>query len=387
MTEKLYYKDSHISEFEAEVIECRKEKKGFALILDKTAFFPEGGGQLPDTGVIGEARVSDVQEKQGEILHYADREIAEGTSVHCAIDYEQRLRRMQNHSGEHIVSGITHRLHGYNNVGFHMGEECMTLDFDGELEERDILEIETLANEAVRDNIPIVATFPQPEELKNIDYRSKLELTHDVRIVTIEGIDCCACCAPHVKRTGEVGVIKILEAERHRGGMRLSVVCGMDALDNYRLRQDSNSAISVLLSSKRDKTAEAVERLKNERDGYKERISALSMELIKLKAESYPQSEGNIAVFDDILDEVALREFVNLLMEKCSGIAAAFSGSDEKGWRYIIGSKNIDLRKNAAAINSGIGGRGGGKSAMIQGSAEEKRENIEKFIRNFSACD
>lgn len=383
MTEKLYYKDSHLHEFEAEVTECRKEKKGFALILDKTAFFPEGGGQLPDTGYIGEARVTDVQEINGEILHYTDREIKAGTAVKCALDYEQRLRRMQNHSGEHIVSGITHKLHGYNNVGFHMGEECMTLDFDGELEEKDILEIETLANEAVRKNIPIIAEFPDPDKLKNIDYRSKLELTHDVRIVTIEGVDCCACCAPHVSMTGEVGVIKILEAERHRGGMRLSVVCGMDALQNYRLRQDSNSAISVLLSSKRDKTAEAVERLKNERDGYKERISQLSMELIKLKAESFCQREGNICVFDDILDEVALRELVNLLMEKCTGMAAAFSGSDEKGWRYIIGSKNQDLRKNAAAINSGIGGRGGGKPAMIQGSAGESRENIEKFVLSY----
>ncbi len=383
MTEKLYYKDSHLHEFEAEVTECRKEKMCFALILDKTAFFPEGGGQLPDTGYIGEARVTDVQELNGEILHYTDREIKAGTAVKCALDYEQRLRRMQNHSGEHIVSGITHKLHGYNNVGFHMGEECMTLDFDGELEEKDILEIETLANEAVRNNIPVIAEFPDPDKLKNIDYRSKLEFTHDVRIVTIEGVDCCACCAPHVSMTGEVGVIKILEAERHRGGMRLSVVCGMDALQNYRLRQDSNSAISVLLSSKRDKTAEAVERLKNERDGYKERISQLSMELIKLKAESFCQCEGNICVFDDILDEVTLRELVNLLMEKCTGMAAAFSGSDEKGWRYIIGSKNQDLRKNASAINSGIGGRGGGKPAMIQGSAGESRENIEKFVLSY----
>ncbi len=384
MTEKLYYQDSHMSRFDARVTECRKAEKGFAVILDKTAFFPEGGGQLPDTGSIGTAEVFDVQEINGEILHYVNEEIGAGSSVHCAINYEQRLRRMQNHSGEHIVSGITHRLHGYNNVGFHMGQECMTLDFDGELDDKDILEIETLANKAVRDNLPITAAFPKPEELINLDYRSKLELTENVRIVTIEGIDCCACCAPHADRTGEVGIIKILEAERHRGGMRLSVVCGMDALDNYRLRQDSNSAISVLLSSKRDQTAQAVERLINERDGYKERISALSMELVKLKADSFTPKEGNICVFDDILDDVALRELVNLLTEKCSGLAAAFSGSDEKGWKYIIGSKTLDLRKNAAAINSGIGGRGGGKPAMIQGSAGESRENIEKFVENFS---
>lgn len=379
MIERLYYIDSHIHEFEAEVQSCTKDKKGWIITMDKTAFFPEGGGQLGDTGFIAEARVFDTQEKGGEVFHYADRELEAGRRVHCVLNYEQRLRRMQNHSGEHIVSGITHNLFGYNNVGFHMGEDFMTVDFDGELSKEQILRIETLANEVVRDNVRIKVWFPEPEELGKIDYRSKLELTHDVRIVDIEGVDICACCAPHVSYTGEIGLIKILEAERHRGGMRLSLICGMDALDNCRRIYDCNTAVSVLLSSRREKTAEAVERVLSERDSLKEHAALLSMELIKLKAESYEKTEGNICVFDNTLGEVALRELVNLLMERCT-VAAAFTGSDEKGYRYIIGSKHLDLRKNSSLINAGIGGRGGGKSSMIMGSASEDQQKIKKYI-------
>ena len=353
MTERLYYRDSHIHVFEAAVTGCIKDKKGWLITLDKTAFFPEGGGQSADTGCIGEARISDVQERDGEIYHYSDRELPEGGSFSCALDWEQRHRRMQNHSGEHIVSGISHRLYGCENVGFHMGEDCMTIDFDRELSREQILEVETLANEAVRDNRTVTARFPGPEELRTIDYRSKLELTHDVRIVTIEGVDWCACCAPHVKKTGEIGAVKILDAQRHRGGIRLSLVCGMDALDDYRAVQDCNTAVSVQLSAKRRETPGAVERLLKERDDYKERCAALSMELVKYRAESHDFTEGNICVFDNVLDEVALRELVNMLMEKCTGIAAAFSGDDENGYRYIIGSSSADFGKITSEINSG----------------------------------
>ena len=384
MTERLYYEDSHIHEFDAAVKDCRRDKKGWIVILDRTAFFPEGGGQPADTGNIGKARVSDVQEKDGGIFHYTDMELEKDAVLHCSVDYEQRRRRMQNHSGEHIVSGITHNLFGYNNVGFHMGEDCMTIDFDGELSGEQIEKIETLANKAVRDNVPVKTCFPEPGELAGIDYRSKLELTHDVRLVEIEGVDCCACCAPHVARTGEIGVIKILDAQRHRGGMRLSLICGMDALDNYRAVHKNNAEISVMLSAKRNKTPDAVNRLLQENESGKARIAELSRKLIELTAGGYAETDGNICVFDNILDEIALRELVNLLMEKCGGIAAAFSGSDEKGYRYIIGSRSTDLRKNARIINSGIGGRGGGKSGMIQGSAAEKAETIRKFIENFT---
>lgn len=381
MTEKLYYTDSHIHEFSARVLSCEKAKKGFAVVLDKTAFFPEGGGQPADTGIIGPAAVRDVQEQNGEIFHYTDQALTPGEEYACALDWEQRLCRMQNHSGEHIVSGITHKLYGFDNVGFHMGAECMTIDFSGELSWEQLTEIETLANQAVRDDLPVKTCFPGPEALSQMEYRSKLELTRDVRIVEIPGTDRCACCAPHVKRTGEIGLIKLLSAERHRGGVRIELVCGMDALRECRLMQENVTAISGLLSTKRTKSAAAVERVLAEQARLKERVAELSMALARLKAERFGYTEGNICVFDKVLDEVALRELVNLLMEKCGGMAGAFSGSDETGYMYIIGSKNIDLRSHSREINAAINGKGGGTAEMIRGRASTSAENIQKIMK------
>ena len=381
MTEKLYYTDSHIHEFSARVLSCEKAKKGFAVVPDKTAFFPEGGGQPADTGLIGPAAVRDVQEQNGKILHYTDQALTPGEEYACALDWEQRLCRMQNHSGEHIISGITHKLYGFDNVGFHMGAECMTIDFSGELSWEQLTEIETLANQAVRDDLPVRATFPDPEALSSLEYRSKLELTQDVRIVEIPGVDRCACCAPHVKRTGEIGLIKLLSAERHRGGVRIELVCGMDALRECRLMQENVTAISGLLSARRAKSAAAVERVLAEQARLKERVAELSMALAQLKAESFSYTEGNICVFDNVLDEVALRELVNLLMEKCGGMAGAFSGSDETGYLYIIGSKNINLRERSREINAAINGKGGVTPEMIRGRASTTAENIQKMMK------
>ena len=375
-TEKLYYIDSHLFDFEATVLDCRQVEKGWAVILDRTAFFPEGGGQLADTGFIGAAPVRDVQEQGGEILHFCGEALPVGAHLPCRVEREQRLVRMQNHSGEHIVSGLAHKRYGCENVGFHMGEDCMTIDFDRELSWQQLMEIETLANEAVRENLPVLCSFPEGEVLQTLEYRSKLDLTENVRIVEIPGIDRCACCAPHVERTGEIGLIKILDAERHRGGVRLSLCCGMLALRDYRVKQENIAAISQALSAKRHETAGAVSRLLSEQQRSKERIAALSMELARLKAERCPVTEGNLCVFDNVLDEVALRELVNLLMEKCGGIAAAFSGSDETGYRYIMGSRRVDLRRCAKEINRLIDGRGGGKPQMIQGSATADAERI-----------
>ena len=383
-TEKLYYKDSHCFEFTALVLDCRETARGPALILDRTAFFPEGGGQLADTGSLGAVKVLDVHEKEGEILHYCDRPLPAGETAEGRIDAEQRLVRMQNHSGEHVVSGLAHKLFGCENVGFHMGEDFVTIDFDRELSREQLMEIETLANRAVREDLPVSCTFPEPEVLKSLEYRSKLELTENVRIVEIPGVDRCACCAPHVERTGEIGLIKVLDWERHRGGLRLSLACGMLALRDYRVKQENISAISQALSSKRHETAAAVERLLQEQQKSKERIAALSLELARYMAEDREETEGNICVFDSVLDEVALRELVNLLMEKCRGIAAAFSGDDRRGYRYIMGSRELDMRSLAKELNSLIEGRGGGKARMIQGSASASAAAIAAvFERDF----
>ena len=380
MTEKLYYIDSHLFTFEAVVLDCREAGERFAVELDRTAFFPEGGGQLADTGSLGPARVLDVQERDGRILHYTDKPLTVGECYSGRLDAEQRHRRMQNHSGEHIVSGLVHGLYGYENVGFHMGESFMTMDYSGELSLEQLEKVERLANEAVRSNLPVRAWFPEAEELRMLPYRSKKELEGAVRLVEIPGIDRCACCAPHVRHTGEVGVIKILTAERHRGGMRLTVVCGMDALEDYRRRQEGAAAVSALLSVPRDNIAGAVERLLHERDGLKERAAALSLRLVEALAAAAAETEGNLCVFNPGLDEIASRELVNRLMERCGGFAGVFTGSDAEGWRYIIGSRHVDLRAKAREINAAVSGRGGGRPEMIQGQAAADEETIRAYF-------
>ena len=384
MTEKLYYKDSHLFTFEAAVLDCREEKKGYSVVLDKTAFFPEGGGQFADTGFLGGVRVLDVHERGGEIRHYTDAPLEIGAHVEGCVDAEQRLRRMQNHSGEHILSGLVHNTYGFDNVGFHMGAECMIIDFSGELSWEQLMELETRANEVVRQNIPLHIWFPDENELKSLEYRSKLELTENVRIVEIPGVDRCACCAPHVERTGEVGIVKILDSQRHRGGVRVSVVCGLDALEDYRARQESVTEISRALSAKRGEVTRAVQRVLNEQQSMKERCDALSLALIRYMAEAEPETAGNILVFDGTLGEIAQRELANLLMEKAGGFAAVFCGSDEDGWRYIIGSKRLDLRAMSREINAAIQGRGGGTPQMIQGSARANRAEIEAGLNKMN---
>lgn len=381
MTEKLYYKDSHLAEFTARVMDCRaNDKGGYIVVLDRTAFFPEGGGQLADTGRIGTARVLDVHERDGELRHYTDAPLTIGAEYDCALDFEQRWRRMQNHSGEHIVSGLVHARCGADNVGFHMGAECMTLDFSREIPWDDLMDIERRANEIVRDNLTVRTWFPPQEELAALEYRSKIELTGAVRIVEIPGVDRCACCAPHVARTGEIGLIKILDSIRHRGGVRVSVVCGMDALDAVRDMQKNVTAASNLLSAKRGEVGAAVEKLLSRQQSMNEKLAALGMAAVRLRADGIVPREGNICVFDNTLDEVALRELVNLLCGKCTGYAAAFSGSDEAGYRYVIGSRFVDLKSAAREINAGIGGRGGGTSEMIQGRASASAKMIQDFV-------
>ena len=379
MTEKLYELDSHLFRFCARVLGCEPAGEGFAVELDRTAFFPEGGGQAADTGLLGAAQVRDVQEQDGRILHYVNLKLKPGTELEGTIDAEQRLRRMQNHSGEHILSGVTHRLYGYDNVGFHMGDEGMTIDFSGELDEAQLARIETRANEIVRANLPVRAWVPTAEELALLNYRSKKELSGAVRLVEIKGVDRCACCAPHVSRTGEVGMIKVLAAERHRGGMRLTVICGMDALEDYRRRMESAGAVSRALSVPREKIAEGVERVLNEQARQKLRADALETALAQRTAERVAETAGIVCLFEPLLGENALRELVNLLTPNC-GLAAVFSGSDEEGYRYVIGSRKVDLRAISRELNARISGRGGGRPEMIQGSAAASEAEIRRAI-------
>ena len=264
MTRKLYDLDSHRRDFSATVLRCDPDGAHYAVVLDQTVFFPEGGGQPADTGVLGGARVLDVQLLPDAIVHYTDAPLAPGAQVRGQIDWPQRFRRMQGHSGEHIISGLIHKEYGFDNVGFHLGEDAITMDYSGELTWTQLMHIEQLANEAVYRNVPIRTEYPAPEQLAHMEYRSKLDLKEDVRIVTVEGYDVCACCAPHVSHTGEIGVIKFTSLMRHRGGVRVTILCGSDAEADYREKSAQVAALSVQLSVRQADVVPAVQRLLDE---------------------------------------------------------------------------------------------------------------------------
>ena len=379
MTSKLYEEDRHLREFSARVLDCRKEGDGWAVILDRTAFFPEGGGQEGDRGELENVRVLDTRILDGEILHLTDGPLPIGETVTGRLDWDLRFRRMQDHSGEHIVSGLVYQKYGYNNVGFHLGDGEVTLDFSGELTGPQLEEIELLANRAVTENIPVQTWYPDGDELAATEYRSKLDLTENVRLVRIPGIDTCACCAPHVKRTGEIGLIKILDFMRHRGGVRIHILCGMDALADYGARYRVTREISALLSAKQLETPGAVRRTLEELDAAKRQLGEERLRSALEKAAALEPTEGNLCLFFPELDLRALRELVNAGMEKCAGVCAAFTGGDGD-WKFIIGSRHVDLKQESKAILAGIRGRGGGSPEMIQGSAAGSREEIEAWF-------
>ena len=379
-TIRLFDISSRTAAFDAVVLSCNELEGGFEAVLDRTAFFPDEGGQSCDGGMLGGAKVLSVAERGGIIFHVVDQPLPIGGAVHGEIDFSARFRKMQNHTGEHIVSGLIHKIYGYSNVGFHLGESDMTADFDGELNEDDIRRIEDLANRAVFECHPIRAYYPEPERLEALEYRSKLDLSDGVRIVEIEGVDMCACCAPHVESTGEVGLIKITEFIRYKGGTRIHMRCGFDALDAFRADYAQVKAISMAISAKHNEVCEGVDRLINEIGKQKATIAALKREIRAFKLEGLEYTSKNLVLFEDEGDMLSLRELVNGAKEKCGGICAAFAGSDADGYKYIISSTSVDLKPITKEMNAAINGRGGGSSEMIQGSCTAKREMIEAYF-------
>lgn len=383
MTEKLYYQDSRLASFDAVVLRCTPAKDGYAVALDRTAFFPEGGGQYADVGTLGNARVTDVQETDGVILHYTDAPLSEGETVRGEIDFALRFARMQNHSGEHIVSGIVHRLFGLDNVGFHLSDDDMTVDYNGVLTREELDRVETLANAAVAQNLRVETSFPDPAALPSMTYRSKLELTENVRLVTIGDVDCCACCAPHVSYTGEIGAIKILDFEHYKGGVRCHMLCGEKAMADYRDKYDNVRRISSLLAVPQTETADAVNRLLDALRQKDYDLAGLRRALCLASLDFAEPSAHCICFFAHALcDMDALRFAVNRGMERAT-VCAGFLPT-ESGMRYCIGSSTVDLRAQSRTINAALQGRGGGQTSMIQGTAAADAETITRFFADFA---
>ena len=388
MTEKLFYQDSHLAEFEAKVLSCEPvtpdilpgHSNGYAAELDRTAFFPEGGGQYADTGVLGGVRVTDVQEKDGRILHLLESPLEPGTCVKGCIDWEERFMKMQQHSGEHIVSGLVHSTFGYNNVGFHLGSEDCTMDFDGELTKEQLVQIEREANRAVWNNLEIQTLYPSKEELAGMEYRSKIEIEGQVRIIVIPGYDVCACCAPHVSHTGEIGMIKLTHVQRYKGGARVTMLCGVRALEDYEVKQEQAGEISALLCAKENEISESVRHLRDEANSLKYELGEKEKKLVAVKAEMIPKDGKPVCIFTQDIEGDSMRLLMNIVLEAGHIVCAVFHGNESDGYRYVIGSRTQNMREVVKGFNAAFDGRGGGKPEMVQGTARGCENEMRTWI-------
>ncbi len=378
-TKKLYYEDVYKKEFTAKVLECRQGKKGYEVILDQTAFYPEGGGQPGDTGSLGEAAVTDVHEKNGELIHCTDRALEPGTEVQGQINWARRFDLMQQHSGEHIVSGLVHEAFGYDNVGFHMGSDVITIDFSGMLDEAQMAEIEAKANQIIWENQEVEIFYPSEEELKELEYRSKKELSGWVRIVRFPGADTCACCGTHVTRTGEIGMVKLLSVVKFREGVRMEMISGRRVLDYLNMVNEQNRQISVKLSAKMDKTAQAVARLQDENFALKGRVHSLEENFIVNEAAKWNDCE-NPLLFENGMEAGSVQKLADAVMQVCKGRCAVFSRNADGSYKYAMGEKDGDLRQFTKDMNAALNGRGGGKPFFVQGSVQASEKEIRAFF-------
>ncbi len=377
-TRKLFYEDPHMQTFSATVLSCERAEQGWEIQLNQTAFYPEGGGQACDLGVLGQAQVLDVQERGDAIIHLCDMALEVDSTVQGEIDWARRFDLMQQHTGEHIVSGIIHRRYGFHNTGFHAGSDGMEVDFDGLIPAEDIPWIERRANEFVWANLPVRCWYPAPEELPAIPYRTKRELPWPVRIVEIPEADTCACCGIHTASTGEVGLIKLSSCVKLRGGVRIVMRCGSRALQHISAVYEQNRRISQLLSAQITETSDAVQKLSDALAAEKLRSSGLQAEIFRHTAESYVNC-NNVLHFASALDSSEVRALADAISSKTSGWAAVFSGNGGS-YSYCIASRSTDLRELGKAMTAALQGRGGGKPNFQQGSVRADRSQIEAFF-------
>lgn len=419
-TIKLYDNRPYDTQFTGSVVSVRdkireKNKEDgilYDIVLDRTLFFPEEGGQTPDRGVLGGFEVVDVQ-IEGDVVTHTVRinpgmakvprvgEILKGR-----IDWEHRYSNMQNHTGEHIISGLFHKKYGFDNIGFHLSDHVVTLDLNGQVSDEQIRDIEMKANEVVWDNLKVTAEYPPSEELQFLDYRSKIDLTEGVRIVTIPGVDCCACCAPHVARTGEIGLIKITHVLRYNGGMRLTIICGRRAVLEMQQKQAQIEQVSHLANCPQEEIGAATQRLLADIEQDKYKMTGLEMRIGELILKNAPKDRPNVWIFENSLGEITRRKLVNALCAEHDGLCGVFAGTEEDGYQYIIGASTKKPGQDARAekdrlqyingVSTRLPGqdartandilrkqfqaRGGGKPAMVQGRVMAAEEEIRKAL-------
>ena len=368
-----------MKDFTATVLEAEKKGDAYDIVLDKTAFFPELGGQTSDTGSIGDSKVLHVREEGSSIIHTVDKEIKVGEVARCRVDFDERFEKMQSHTAEHLVCGIIHREYGFDNVGFHLAECEVTLDVSGVMTREMIEKVELTANRAIYENVEVRSTFPTSEEAAELEYRSKLDITENLRIVSIVGYDDCACCAPHVSRTGEIGLIKILDFMKHRGGTRIRLIAGWRAIRDYIKRCEAAAEISSLLCVPQSDIATGVKDYMAAAFQTEGRIKAANARIVELEDSLVSPSEKNAVVFAKSITVSDARELVNRMMKKVEGLSVVLLGTDG-AYSYIMGSERVDVTLACREANTALCGKGGGRPPMVQGSFSATKEEIERYF-------
>lgn len=377
-TQKLYYEDCRLSAFSAVVTGCQKTDKGYAVTLNQTAFYPEGGGQPCDIGMLDDAKVTEVRERDEDIVHLCDKPFVPGQTVKGEIDYSRRFDFMQQHTGEHIVSGIVYRRFGFHNVGFHMGADMVTIDFDGILTPEALQEIEDEANAAIWKNLPVVCRYPDPEELKTLPYRSKKELPWPVRIVDVPGYDMCACCGVHTAYTAQVGFLKLFSCVKFRQGVRIEMACGGRALKILSGVWEQNKLVSQAFSAKIMETGAAAQRMKDALAREKYRATGLEKQVMKAIAQSYA-GQKDVYCFAENIAPGALKELAEEISKSSGGRAAVFAGTDGS-YQVCIAHTEGDVTAFGKQLTQALHGKGGGRGGFFQGSLQAARKEIEDYF-------
>ena len=381
-TEKLYYSDPFLKEFTATVLSCEEAKGGFQVVLDRTAFYPEGGGQPADHGQMDGIAVTDVHEKGGVIFHTCEKEVEIGKTVACSIDWTRRFDHMQQHSGEHICSGMICEKFHCDNVGFHMGADMVTIDFNAEIGWDELMEIEAKANRYIYENHPIDIQFHRGAELAAVEYRSKKELEGDVRIVAFPGADCCACCGTHVLTSGQVGLVKFFSCQKFREGVRIEMLCGERAFRALSASWEQNRMVSQMLSVKPEGTKDAVTRLQTELQNVKFHSARLEETVYASIAEKHA-GEGDVLLIQPPMEPDAVRRLADAVSKTCGGLSAVFAGEDGGKYNYaLVRSDGGDISAFVKSMNGALHGRGGGRNGFAQGSVETVKAEIEAFFQN-----
>ena len=378
-TEKLYYRDPYQTAFTARVLTCAPSKTGYLVTLDRTAFYPEGGGQPADHGVLGGVSVTDVHERDGVIFHTCGGPMEPGATVEGSIDWPRRFDHMQQHSGEHILSGLLCSLYDCDNVGFHLGADTVTIDYNRELTWEQVLEAERRANETIWKDTPAEITFPSPQALERLHYRSKKELTGQVRIVSFPGADCCACCGTHVRRAGEVGIIKVLSCQKFREGVRLEILCGQRAYRYLSQVYEQDHAAAQLLSVKPQDTFAAVERQAAELTAAKQRMTELEDQLFALRAQALA-GRGDVLLLEPPMRPDGARKLADAAAKAAGSLAAVFAGEQDSYVYALVHAGGADIAPLVKRLNQTLNGRGGGRNGFAQGSVRAGASAIQAFF-------